>query len=69
MDNNLNQEVLDKLTKVCVCKAVSRASIKNAIKNGAHSIDEIANKTGATKGGCCGRRCKYKIEELIEQNK
>ena len=25
-NNNLNQEILDKITKVCVCKAVSRVT-------------------------------------------
>ncbi|MPQ43459.1 (2Fe-2S)-binding protein [Clostridium tarantellae] len=68
MDNNLNQEILDKLTKVCVCKAVSRATIKNTIRDGAKSVEEIAKKTGATTGGCCGRRCICKIETLIKES-
>lgn len=28
MDNNLNEVVLDKLTKTCRCRAISRAKIK-----------------------------------------
>lgn len=32
MDNNLNEVVLDKLTKTCRCRAISRAKIKEAIK-------------------------------------
>ena len=35
MDNNLNEVILDKLTKTCRCRAISRAKIKEAIKNGA----------------------------------
>ena len=65
-NNNLNQEILDKLTKVCVCKSVTRAAIKNAIKNGADTVEKVADATGATKGSCKGCRCKSKIEELLK---
>ncbi|MDF2945125.1 MAG: (2Fe-2S)-binding protein, partial [Herbinix sp.] len=40
-DNNINQEILDKLTKVCICKGISKATIKNAIKNGAKTVLEV----------------------------
>ena len=49
-NNNLNQQVIDKMTKVCICRAISRAKIKEAIKNGAHTVEAVAEKTGATKG-------------------
>ena len=65
MDNNLNQEILDKLTKVCLCKAIPRSKIKYAIKNGAYTVQEVQKATGAGSGGCCGRRCTPKIQELI----
>lgn len=68
MDNGLNEKVLDKLTKTCICTGVSRASIKESIKNGATSFNEVREKTGAGSGACCGRRCKEKIEELINSN-
>ena len=38
MENNLNADILDKITKVCTCKSISRAKIKEAIKNGADFI-------------------------------
>ena len=69
MDNkDLQEIVLDKMTKVCICRAISRAKIKEAIKNGAHTVEAVAEKTGATKGSCKGCRCRDKIEELIEDN-
>lgn len=68
MNNNLTEEILDKQTKVCICKSISRATIKNAIKNGASTLDEIKETTGAAKGGCNGCRCIPKIEELIIDN-
>lgn len=67
MEQNLNEEIKDKLTKVCLCKAVSRASIKKAIRNGAISVEEVQQATGAGNGSCGGKRCKYKIQELIDQ--
>ncbi len=67
MDNNLNEQILDKLTKVCLCKAISRATIKKAIENGAQTVEEVNKATGSGSGGCGGRRCSVKIEELIKQ--
>lgn len=66
MENNLNADILDKITKVCTCKSISRAKIKEAIKNGAHTVDEVSNITGACTGSCHGFRCKSKIQSLIE---
>lgn len=66
MNNNLNQEILDKITKVCVCKAISRAKIKEVIANGAHTVEDVSRVTGACTGGCKGFRCKDKIQGLID---
>ena len=68
MNNNLTVEILDKYTKICVCKAISRATIKNAIKNGASTLNEIKKVTSATTGSCKGCRCIPKIEELLQEN-
>lgn len=67
MEQNLNQEILDKLTKVCLCRSISRLTIKKAIKSGAKTLKEVQEKTGAGSGACCGRRCTPKIEQLIEE--
>lgn len=70
MENkDMNQQVMDKMTKVCVCKAISRDNIKIAIKNGADSLEKVKAATGATAGCCGGFRCADKIEELIEDHK
>lgn len=65
--DNLEQKIKDKLTKVCVCRAITKHDIKESIRNGAKTIDQIAATTGATYGSCCGRRCKDKIEGLVEE--
>lgn len=66
MENNLNTEILDKITKVCTCKSISRASIKNAISDGAVTVEEVSKTTGACTGSCKGFRCKSKIQDLIK---
>ena len=67
MEQNINNEIMDKLTKVCLCKAISRATIKKAIQNGAKTVEEVQKITGAGTGGCKGNRCTPKIEELLKQ--
>ncbi|MBH1940262.1 (2Fe-2S)-binding protein [Mobilitalea sibirica] len=51
MDNeNLNYEILDKLTKVCICKGIPRSTIKKVIKDGANTLQEFQKATGAESG-------------------
>ena len=69
MEQNINSEIMDKLTKVCLCKAIPRSKIKAAIKGGALTLKEVQKITGAGSGGCGGRRCGPKIEDLIEKHK
>lgn len=60
-------DVMDKLTKVCICKAIPRSTIKKAINEGASSVEEVNKATGSGSGGCGGRRCSIKINELLEE--
>lgn len=64
-----NHIVKDKLTKICLCTGVNRFTIKECIKNGINTINNIKKNTGATGGGCKGRRCIDKINELINEYK
>jgi NAD(P)H-nitrite reductase large subunit len=65
-EQNPNQEILDKMTKVCICKGIPRSTMKNAIKNGAKTLAQVQKATGAGSGPCGGRRCTPKILELLE---
>lgn len=65
MENNLNDSIKDNITKVCICKSITRKSIKDAINNGAKTVDEVKNITGAGTGNCKGCRCIPKIKELL----
>ena len=66
MSDELNQEILDKLTKVCLCKGITRATMKKAIAAGADNVDKVKKATGAGSGSCGGKRCTPKIQELID---
>lgn len=68
MENNLNKEILDKITKTCTCKAISRAKIKDAINAGADTVEKVSIATGACTGGCKGYRCAPIIKDLIDKH-
>lgn len=67
MEQNISPEILDKLTKVCICKGITRATIKKTIRDGATTLVEVQKATGAGGGPCGGRRCTPKIEELLRE--
>lgn len=54
---------------VCFCNNVKSDKIVEAIKNGATTVEEVKDKTGAATGRCCGARCTKTIQELIDANK
>lgn len=66
MKKNINNEIMDKLTKVCLCKAIPKSTIKKAIQNGATTVEEIQKVTGAGSGGCRGNGCTPVIEEILK---
>ncbi len=55
--------------KICLCKSITRKTIVDAIKDGAHTVDDVAIKTGAGTGNCNGARCDHVVEELIAEYK
>ena len=69
MTQELNEELLDKLTKVCLCKGISRAVMKKDIRGGAKTVAEVQKATGAGSGSCGGKRCTPKIEALLVEAK
>ena len=67
--DDLSPELKDKLTKVCLCKGISRATMKKAISHGADTLEKLQQATGAGSGSCQGRRCTPKLLELLEQER
>lgn len=67
--SDVQQDILDKMTKVCICKGISRASIKKAIEDGADTLEKVRKATNSGSGSCGGRRCTPKIIEILESYK
>ena len=67
MEKNIDVKILDKLTKICLCKVISKAVIKKAIKNGAKTLEDVQKVTGAGSGGCRGHRCTPMIEDILKE--
>lgn len=54
---------------ICKCKKITEEELIKAIKAGNNTYETLAKKTGAGLGICRGRKCKEKIQEIIERNK
>ena len=54
----------DSDTIVCFCYSITRGEIREAIRNGAKTIEEIRAQTLANTG--CGG-CEWEVQELLEQ--
>lgn len=67
MEEKLSEEILDKLTKICICKGIPRSKIKEAIRNGAKNPEDVKKMTGAGSGSCGGKRCGPKILEMLKE--
>ena len=46
-NNQVPEAILDKLTKVCTCRSITRKTIKEAIFNGAHTFPAVKEATRA----------------------
>lgn len=49
---------------VCNCFEISEEEIREAVKNGAHTVDEVGEATQAGTG--CGA-CQPRIQEIIDE--
>ena len=48
---------------ICLCRAVSDATVEEALEEGAHTVDEIAERCGA--GVDCGG-CRETLASMLE---
>ena len=46
-EQKVPDSILDKYTKVCTCRSISRKTIKEAINDGCDTIPKIRERTGA----------------------
>ncbi|KHD89650.1 MAG: NAD(P)H-nitrite reductase [Bdellovibrio sp. ArHS] len=50
---------------ICRCNNISRETIEEAIRNGAHTLNDIFDSTSAGVGPC-GGSCRRKLGPLLE---
>ena len=54
------------LRTVCRCNNIKYKTIERAIREGAHTLSQVAARTGATTGQC-GGSCTPEVQKLIEE--
>ncbi len=63
-----NERYMARLKAGCICKGVKLIRLIEAIENGATTFAQVAAVTGVGDGPCEGKRCRMKVEELLEQH-
>ena len=64
-NNQVPAAILDKLTKVCTCRSITRKTIKEAI----HTFPAVKEATRAGTGACGGKGCGPRIVKLLAELK
>jgi NAD(P)H-nitrite reductase large subunit len=54
------------LRTVCRCNNIKYRTIERAIREGAHTLTQIANRTGATTGQC-GGTCTPEVQKMLDE--
>ena len=62
------QEVIDGLKPVCICKGIRQRVFLQHIRAGLVTVEELQRATGAGRGSCKGKRCTPRIEALLDQH-
>ncbi len=52
---------------ICKCNGITRGELEEAIAHGAFTLEQVAEKTGATTGPCGGIHCTPLIEEMLKK--
>ena len=61
-----DQKTSQKNVIICLCNNVSRTTIEDAIRGGAHTLNEIFDSTTAGVGPC-GGSCRRKLGPLLDE--
>ena len=62
------QEILDGLKPVCLCKGIKKKVFKKHLADGIGTVDGLKKATGAGTGSCGGKRCTPRIQDLLENS-
>jgi len=62
------QEIIEGLKPVCICKGIRKRAILDRIRAGATTLEEVRRATGAGSGSCKGERCTPRIRECLRES-
>lgn len=65
-DNESVHPAIRGLRTICRCNNIKYKTIERAIREGAHTLSQVATRTGATTGQC-GGTCTPDVQKLIEE--
>lgn len=65
-DNESVHPAIRGLRTICRCNNIKYKTIERAIREGAHTLTQVANRTGATTGQC-GGTCTPDVQKMIEE--
>ena len=61
------QEIIDGLKTICICKGIKKKVFKQLIENGVRTLEGLREATGAGSGPCGGQRCTPRLLEMLAQ--
>jgi NAD(P)H-nitrite reductase large subunit len=69
MDDDQNEALhpaIRGLKTICRCNNIKYRTIERAIREGAHTLNQVASRTTATTGEC-GGSCTPEVQKMIEE--
>jgi len=61
------QAIIDGLKTICICKGIKKKVFKKLLDEGATTIEELREATGAGSGPCGGQRCTPRLLEMLAE--
>jgi bacterioferritin-associated ferredoxin len=61
------QEIIEGLKPVCICKGIKKKAILEKIKDGVTTVEGLKKSTGAGSGPCKGERCTPRILKCLRE--
>jgi NAD(P)H-nitrite reductase large subunit len=63
-----DQQIIDGLKPICLCKGVKKSVFLKHIKAGLTTVEALQKATGAGFGSCKGKRCTPRINEMLKSS-
>lgn len=62
------EQILDSLKPICLCKGIRKSVFLKHIAAGLKSVEALQRATGAGTGSCQGKRCTPRIIDLLKSD-